>query len=671
MTAASDYEIGIGGYRFDPVGGAPEVPEPLRLDEHDAVPPDRPAWLLVQVIRPLTADDHVRLQRQYGLRLRDYVPNLAYLERLEPDVAAALQADELVRAVVPYQPAFKLASSIGRVPARSDERRAAAATPMDATLFDDADPEQVSALLTEAGAGGITVLDDRPLGGRLRVRFSLADFTALEQIARIEDVRWVEEVAEMIEDNVAAAGTIQSGSALKHPIWDQGLHGEGQVIGVLDSGPLDINHCFFADPANNTPGPGHRKVLDLRNASASAAGAHATFVSGCAAGDDVNNPGAAARRGGAWAAQLVSGNRRDLNMSTLLAQLTAAAAVGATIHTNSWHDNTEGSGNPASYNQRAADVDTFTWNNEDHLVLGSAGNAGEEQGPPGTAKNAICVAAAEADPNEMNLGDGNPGPTADGRRKPDLVTVGCGIESAKVNTPCGTGPRSACATSYATPHAAATAALVRQYFTEGRYPHGVAVPGAGFSPTGALLKAVLITSTLDMTVLAVYPNDTEGWGLIRLDSALAFPGSARGLAVWERRNANGLSTGDSEVHHLDVRSDTEPLKVALAWTEPPGAAGAANPVVNDLDLRVTSPDGNQTFLGNSFAGGVSVTGDIRDMVNNVEVVLIPRPMVGRWSITVAAARVNVGNPGQGYAVAATAATRRPYWLPHVLHMMMG
>ena len=98
--------------------------------------------------------------------------------------------------------------------------------------------------------------------------------------------------------------------------------------------------------------------------------------------------------------------------------------MGAVIHTNSWHDNTAGAGKPATYNQTAADVDTFTWNNEDHLVLGSAGNTGEEQGPPGTAKNAICVGAAQADPNEMNFGDGNAGPTADGRNKPDLDGVG-------------------------------------------------------------------------------------------------------------------------------------------------------------------------------------------------------------------------------------------------------
>ena len=107
-------------------------------------------------------------------------------------------------------------------------------------------------------------------------------------------------------------------------------------------------------------------------------------------------------------------------------------------------------------------VDNFTFNNENHLVVGSAGNNGEELGPPGTAKNALCVGAAQADPNAMNLGDGNPGPTADGRRKPDLMAVGCGIQSAMVSTPCVTGQRSPCASSNATPHAAAAATLVRQ-----------------------------------------------------------------------------------------------------------------------------------------------------------------------------------------------------------------
>jgi hypothetical protein len=596
LTPTSEYEIGIGAYHFDPAADESQFPEAVRLTLGAEQVSGRPGWFVVQFTRPLTSDDRARVQREYGFVLRRYIPNLAYLEQLSPGVIGTVQADSLVRAVVPYLPVFKLSPLIGTVQARNEERLQATGTVLDASLFDDSDPRRVTVQLTEAGATGIYVLDDRAIGGRLRVRFTLSEPARLQEIARIEDVQWVEEVAEIVEDNVAAAGSIQSGSALKHSIWDKGLHGEGQVIGVLDTGPLDMGHCFFEDPAGTNPGPGHRKVLALRNATGTAPGAHATFVSGCAAGDDFNNPGAAARSGGAWAAQLVSGNRLDLGTRTLLQEFTAAAGAGATIHTNSWHDNTAGAGNPAQYNQNAADVDAFTWNNEDHLVLASSGNAGEEQGPPGTAKNAICVSAAKADPDEMDLGDGNPGPTADGRRKPDLVTVGCGIESAIVNTPCGTGPRSSCATSYATPHAAAAAALVRQYFREGWYPTGEPVLDHKRTPSGALLKAVLINSTRNMTGVSGYPSNDEGWGIVLLGSVLTFRGSTRVMTVWESRNATGLLTGDVRVHHIDVVNGAQPLKVTLVWTEPPGVPGAATPVVNNLDLQVSSPDGSQTFL---------------------------------------------------------------------------
>lgn len=44
----------------------------------------------------------------------------------------------------------------------------------------------------------------------------------------------------------------------------------------------------------------------------------------------------------------------------------------------------------------------------------------------------------------------------------------------------------------ATPIAAASALVVRQYFTEGWYPTGAPVPANAFIPSGALLKAVLI-----------------------------------------------------------------------------------------------------------------------------------------------------------------------------------
>jgi hypothetical protein len=607
---------------------------------------------IVQFTRALTADDRARIQERFGLQLTSYLPDLAYLELVPPGDLARLRDDELVRAVVPYRPEYKVSPLLGRVTFRTEGRSRPGGTWVRIDLFPDADPGPVVAYLEGAGASDVTVNDDRPLGGDLHV---LAVVPSIEGVADRPEVRWIEEVPEHIEDNVAAASTIQSGSATNPAIWNQNIHGEGQVMGIIDSGPLDINHCFFQDPVNNTPSLTHRKVLQIRNAAGSAAGGHATFTAGNAAGDDFNNPGTAARRGGAWAARLVVGNNADIpSPNSMLTELSSAAALGAVIHTNSWHDNTAGAGNPATYNQTAADVDTFSWNNEDHLVFGSAGNTGEEQGPPGTAKNAVCVGAAQAAPNQLNFGDGNAGPTADGRRKPDLMAVGCSIQSATVGTACSTGPRSACATSYATPHAAAAVALIRQYFTEGYYPTGTPQPHHVFEPSGALLKSMLISSTVDMTGIAGYPSAQEGWGLVQLSRSLFFPGSANNLRVWDTRNADGLFTGDVVEHPVVVATNTQPLKVVLVWTDPPGAAGSATPVVNNLDLEVVSPDGTQTFRGNVFgAAGFSSTGGTADTVNNVEVVLVNTPTPGRWTVRVRATAVNVGNPGQGYALGVT------------------
>ena len=85
-----------------------------------------------------------------------------------------------------------------------------------------------------------------------------------------------------------------------------------------------------------------------------------------------------------------------------------------------------------------------------------------------------------------------------------------------MNTGCGTTRAVVRARVWATPHIAATAALARQYYTEGFYPTGTRQPHHAFTPTGALLKATLINGTIDMTNEPGYPSDLEGWGIIRL-----------------------------------------------------------------------------------------------------------------------------------------------------------
>ena len=224
-------------------------------------------------------------------------------------------------------------------------------------MFDDADPADLLRALPGLQAVDVTKHDDRPQGGRVRVYFTLLFAGALHQVLAHRNVVLVETRPAVTID--AAPAEVPAGTWTEIAgLWGRGLHGEGQVIGMIDQGQLDPGHCFFrdADP-NKPPGPAHRKLVAMLHASSP--GDHATFVAGCAAGDAIDQPGQHPDRGAAWAARLATATFMELaQASTIIAELSAAAGAGACIHTNSWHHKT---GSPPRYTQQTADVDAFTF----------------------------------------------------------------------------------------------------------------------------------------------------------------------------------------------------------------------------------------------------------------------------------------------------------------------
>ena len=70
---------------------------------------------------------------------------------------------------------------------------------------------------------------------------------------------WIEPAPHYTALNADAVAITQSGSnplgggipVGTYPIHQMGLHGEGEVIGVGDSG-LDVGHCFFEDQPGRT-----------------------------------------------------------------------------------------------------------------------------------------------------------------------------------------------------------------------------------------------------------------------------------------------------------------------------------------------------------------------------------------------------------------------------------
>lgn len=644
-----DYRILINQFRFDPLERMPVFPDSMIYKS----PLSSPAYRLIQFDRSPGRDEVHMLKTAYGLKLDTYYPNFTYLEYIDEEQFQRLSKLQLFRWSGFFEPAYKISPEIGTLKLRTPERVKKSTLLLMAIASNHANPDEIQNLLETNGAINIRVIDDRKLKGKLKFMFESATKSRLDDIAKSPFILRIEEVGETFDDNGNSAGTIQSGTPGTTPIWNVGIHGEGQIIGILDGGRVDIDHCMF-DDLTNPVGSNHRKVVGHRGSAGEAD--HATHVAGIACGDDLNNPGTGGNRGMAWAARFTDEGRNSAN---ILSDLTEAHADGAHIHTNSWHDEP----NP-QYNQVAEDVDIYLHSNEMDFLCGSSGNVGEEIGPPGTAKNALCVSAAQTDPNENNFGDGNNGPTDEGRRKPEIFGPGCAITSAENGTACGINMNNygnVCATSWATPAIAGTAALIRQYYEEGWYPSGTKQPHLGFAPTGALIKATLLNSTLNMTGIAGYPGNQEGWGLVRLNNVLFLPGNPLNTRVWDVMNTTGLYTGEQVSYNLEVTSSAQPLKITLVWTDPPASSGSTSPLINDLDIIVTGPDGSggtNTYTGNDFTSGQStVNGATTDAINNVEMILINTPQAGNYAITIRGTTINEGP--QGFALVATADTPDP------------
>ncbi|HAK60875.1 MAG TPA: hypothetical protein DCO77_10905 [Nitrospiraceae bacterium] len=474
------------------------------------------------------------------------------------------------------------------------------------------------------------------------------DETDIAQLARIEAVVWIEEALQIKLLNDTTRWVIQSNEDNHTKIWDAGLHGEGQIIGIADTG-LDYDMPWFYDPSNPI-GRDHRKVVgydptygddyDDNNG-------HGTHVAGTVGGDWTPVDGGTNANGMApkskfFIQDLVFSEERLLP-ADLGEMLITAYDAGARIHTNSWSEIFN------AYGSRAASVDRFMWEHPDFLVLFANGNLGPREGTmgsPATAKNVISVGNAENGMNAENVFiESSHGPASDGRTKPTVTAPGTGIISADsdgVKDSYNSGTIEKGGTSMATPAVAGAAALVRQFFMEGYWPSGIARSADGFTPSAALIKATIVNSAQNMSGLNTdgpIPSSGQGWGRVNLSKSLLFSGDAGILEIVDF--SSGLAT--SESWSLEYyASPARPLKVTLVWTDFPGAEFAAKALVNDLDLTVTAPDGTTTYIGNVFDAGVSVTGGVADRLNVEEQVLLETPAAGIYAITVSAFEIPNG-----------------------------
>jgi len=491
---------------------------------------------------------------------------------------------------------------------------------------------------------------DRPGFARVALR---APAESVEALSAIPGLRWLAEPVELADRLDEMTWVVQSADPVTRapPVWEAGLHGAGQILGHLDSGFL-LENCFFYDPDGNPVGPQHRKVVYMEEGLPYSS--HGLHTASILAGDIFPVYGWDTNRGMAWAARLAT-SRYDFN--TLYADLLTHHDHGARLHSNSW-----GSTWDRSYNLMCHDIDRFTWEDEEDLVVFAVMNGDLYDADPilspENAKNVLAVGATHNSTAFDLFGSACTGPTLDGRRKPEIYAPGMGIwAAARATTDNPEDWQNFCkgvgksGTSMACPSVTGCAALIRQYFTEGWYPDGVAAPENALTPSGALMRAMLLNATADLDGLpGPPPGDFEGWGRMQMNLGLKLaPDSPLDLYLEDVRHAAGLDTGQERLYPFVVDDDSLALKATLAFSDYPGEVSSQFPVVNDIDLKLVAPSG-AVYWGNAFAEGESQTGGEPDSLNSVERVVLNAPEAGIWVLHVIGREVPMGPQGYAFAV---------------------
>lgn len=704
---------------FDPLQAEPAVPANLKLSAYTGAGP-----YIVQFNGPVEAAWSEAVVAAGG-QADGYLPDNAFIVRLDQDSLARVKQLDFVRWVGLYQPAYKLSP------------RLTTASPTHLYQV------QLAGWADSAGVSNQLAALSNGVSGNGTALVVSAEIEQLVQMAQLPDVLWIEPFEFFETQNDVAGGIMGFNTA-----WTGGYTGAGQTVTIADTG-LDtgvdnasVNGDIHLDFDNRVAHISSWPVANIPTCYTNAgnddgaddeSSGHGTHVAGSVAGNGARSSNQ--YRGAAYQANITfqaieqyttytsyCGSGSGYGLSGIPDDLNdlfqEAYDWGSRIHTNSWGSSVAGEYTTSSYQ-----ADQFIWNHKNFTVLFSAGNSGtdddsngyvdeDSMGAPGTAKNVITIGASE---NVRNSGGYNPGgvcdswgdcwpdnfpanptasdlpsdsaaemaafssrgPTDDGRIKPDLVAPGTNILSTRSSQATGNGWGAfnnyyvyMGGTSMATPLSAGATAVVRDYL----------VDGAGLTnPSAALIKAILINSAVDISGYGntaqeaglPIPNNHEGWG--RLNLATAVNGTNRTLV-----DDHILTTGKTDVYTFTATGSATPLKVSVVWSDYPGSTSASVQLVNNLNLKVTAPNGSTTYWGNRFSNGWSTTGGSADTRNNVENVYIQAPATGQWKIEIIGLSVPHGPQpyalvvrGQGTLTSPPVSSISNVYLPVVIKASSG
>ncbi len=483
---------------------------------------------------------------------------------------------------------------------------------------------RLAALAASLG-GSAGLVDSDALTMRVRI-----DDPGLRLLLDSPDVVWAEHAAEPEADDEFVR---EFGGANYVELLD-GFTGAGVVCEVVDGGLLETHADFAAAPP----------IMLTANTTFTE---HGTSTYGLLFGSGASDLSAIGMIPDAVG--LFSSYHHIDDRDAHLAMLESPPYLGV-LQSNSW-----GSGINRRYTAVSAEVDDAIFRHG-VVVLQSQSNTGSpDSRPEAWAKNVVSVGGVQGKGTLDRADDtwggvASTGPALDGRVKPDLVLFNDGIW-----TPNDTGDTDHhlfTGTSAATPAVAGHFGIMLEMFDAGMFnqPAEAGRPmlkvesqgsgqGVRSPPRVATAKALMINSArpYDFTSAADdLGRFRQGWGTpdlrrLRDNAPLTF--------VLD--GSEPLVQGESWGGVFNVAQGQTDLRVTLVYNDPAALPMAVSAIVNDLDLRLTSPSG-VVYHGNAglIDGPWSVPGGSPDRVNTVENVFVPQPEPGPWLIDVRAFRVN-------------------------------
>lgn len=683
---------------FDPTAQVPAAPAALQR-----MPSLGGAQLhLVQFPGPIQ-DEWYQAMLESGLQIVTYLPDYAYLVWGEATALGRLASRAPLRWQGAYLPAYALhpelvapaLNALGR-----PEESPAEVVTVDVQVVDmpqtQATLAAIQAAARERVRGPYPVLSYQNLTVTLPAE-RLSWLAALPGVVNVAPRRTFELLderqAQIIAGNLTPDGVAPSGPGYLAWLQGKGFSSDPNAYPIvditddgIDNGTNTPNHPdFYYLGSTSQPDRLSYNLNYTSDGSANGRGGHGNLNAAIVAGYN-NRSGNTYRDPAGYSRGLginpfgriggskVFNNSGNWDYGGSYAALTAAAySRGARVVSNSWGAATYGDYDvyDQEYDALVRDANPTLSGNQELILIFAAGNSGSGSSTttsPGNAKNVITVGASENyrpsfefytsdacgnEPSGANdaqeiIGFSSRGPTKDGRVKPDLVAPGTMILGAasyigkyKGTSVCipyypyGQSLYAASSgTSHSTPAVAGAASLLYAYYRDRL---------GGQPPSPAMTKAYLVNSARYLSGSGAggnLPSNSQGFGL--LDLGRAFDGTPRYLVDQSHLFSNSGQT--YEVQGI-IADPAKPLRVTLAWTDPPGPT-TGNAYVNNLNLQVIV--NGQTYLGNVFSGATSTTGGTADPRNNVESVFLPAGLSGVVTVRVIAANIaGDGMPGNG------------------------